>query len=149
LRRSGTALATTVLVALTALVAAPASAHHRAGPCDFHRRDGETVRALSKRRIGCAVRRFGPVPGDAARAICIARRESGLDPAAVSEPKGLYVGLYQHAREYWRWRYETFTRRRWDLPRRALNGRTNAIVAIRMVVHFGRWRDAGWPRKRC
>jgi hypothetical protein len=138
-----------LIVAGTALGSAPALADHLPGPCDFHREADETVRAFSKRRIECAVERFGPVRGGVARAICIAKRESGLDPNATSEPTGEYRGLYQHDRDFWDWRYETYTRPAWELSPRALNGRTNAIVTIRMVVDFGAWNAAGWPRKDC
>lgn len=126
----------------------PASASHRDGPCGFHRRADEGIRHYSIRQIRCAVEVFGPVPGGADRAICIARRESRLRPDA-SSLTGMYLGLYQHAAEYWEWRYDTFTRRAWELPTSALRGRTNAIVAIRMVADAGTWRAAGWPRKDC
>jgi hypothetical protein len=138
-----------LLTAVALLGASPAVGHHRPGPCDLHRKDGETVRAFSKRLIVCAVDRFGPLPGGADRAICIAKRESGLDPRTTSEPTGRYRGLYQHDREFWSWRYDTYTRPVWELSRWALSGRTNAIVAIRMVVDFGRWKRAGWPPKDC
>jgi hypothetical protein len=131
------------------LGATPTFAHHVPGPCDFHRLDAESVRAFSKRRIVCAVERFGPVPGGSQRGICIARRESGLDPSATSEPTGRYRGLFQHDRDFWSWRYDTYTLPAWDLSRRALNGRTNAIVTIRMVADAGTWRRAGWPPKDC
>jgi hypothetical protein len=131
------------------LGAAPALAHHASGPCDFHRQDGETVRAFSRRLIVCAVERFGPVRGGVRRAVCIAKRESGLDPNATSEPTGQYRGLYQHDRDFWPWRYDTYTRQAWELSTRVLNGRTNAIVTLRMVVDFGAWKAAGWPRKDC
>jgi hypothetical protein len=107
------------------------------------------VQRFARRRIVCAVDRFGPVPGGRERAICIARRESGLDPAATSSPTGEYRGLYQHDRDLWPARYERFTRTVWELSRRALNGRTNAIVSIRMVSHYGTWHAAGWPRREC
>lgn len=129
--------------------ATPATAHHRAGPCDFHIEDGETTQHFSKRWIICAVERFGPVPGGTERAICIAERESGLDPTATSEPTGEYRGLYQHDRDWWPWRYDTYAKPVWELSRRALNGRTNAIVTIRMVFDIGTWRAAGWPPKLC
>lgn len=137
------------MVAGVALGATPAAAHHRPGPCDFHRFDGETVQHFSIRRIRCAVDLFGPVPGDAARAICIARRESGLIPTATSEPTGEYRGLFQHDRDLWPARYDTYTEPAWELSRRAVNGRTNAIVTIRMVADIGTWHDAGWPPKDC
>jgi hypothetical protein len=100
------------------------------------------------------VERFGPVPGGPERAICIARRESGLDPSATSSsatssPTGQYRGLYQHDRDRWPARYDRYTLLAWELSRRALNGRTNAIVTIRMVYDHGTWLAAGWPRKEC
>lgn len=98
-----------------------------------------------KRLIRCAVRRWD-VPGGAEKAICVARRESGLNPKAVSEPEGLYVGLFQHSAEMWPDRYETWTRPRWELRTGALNGRTNAIVAIRMVNANG-WDP--WEGEGC
>jgi hypothetical protein len=118
------------------------------GPCDLHALEGETVTQLAARTIRCAVRRLGPVPGGAARALCIADRESGLDPGAVS-PSGEYRGLFQHALTYWPWRYENFTRSAWELPERVLHGRTNAIVTIRMVARYGGWGEAGWPVGDC
>ena len=118
------------------------------GPCHLHAEDGETVQAFAARTIRCAVRRLGPVPGDAARALCIARRESGLNPSATSST-GKYRGLFQHARKYWDWRYETFTKPAWELPERVLHGRTNAVVTVRMVRGSGNWKDAGWPVKNC
>jgi hypothetical protein len=146
LTRNGSVLAILVLIAGVLLGATPASA---TGPCDFPRLDGETIQHLSKRRIVCAAERFGPLPGGPQRAICIARRESGLDPAATSEPTGEYRGLYQHDRDFWPARYERYTLPVWQLSPRALNGRTNAIVTIRMVADVGTWWQAGWPPKNC
>lgn len=136
-------------VATVVLAATPTTAHQLPGPCLVHRLEGETIQHLSKRRISCAVARFGPIPGGEARAICIAKRESGLDPTATSEPTGEYRGLYQHDRDMWPHRYERYTVPRWELSRRALNGRTNAIVTIRMVAEVGTWKGAGWPPKDC
>jgi hypothetical protein len=126
----------------------PAFAHHAPGPCDFHRIDGETVQHFSARQIRCAVDTFGPVPGGSARAVCIADRESGLLPDAESLT-GMYLGLYQHSAADWDRRYDTYTKPAWELPTSALKGRTNAIVAIRMVVAAGTWRAAGWPPGDC
>jgi hypothetical protein len=135
--------------ALLLLIGSPSTAQHREGPCDFHLAEDETVQQYSKRHIRCAVETFGPVNGGAERAICIAKRESGLIPTAAS-PTSMYLGLYQHAAEYWDWRYERHTEPEWELPPRALSGRTNAIVTVRMVAAAdGIWPDAGWPRGDC
>jgi hypothetical protein len=149
LTRTRAAIAFVLLLAGVVQGTTPAAAQQLPSPCPLHRFEGETVQHFSKRRITCAVQRFGPVPGGARRAICIARRESGLDPSATSEPTGLYRGLFQHDRTMWPDRYEEYTVPWWELSPRALNGRTNAIVTIRMVVDAGTWRAAGWPPRDC
>ena len=108
----------------------------------------ETIQHFMKRKIRCAVDRFGPVPGDAARAICIAKRESGLIPTAES-PTGMYLGLFQQAAKMWPDRYVRWTDPAWQLSEKATNGRTNAIVTIRMVHAAGTWKAAGWPPHGC
>jgi hypothetical protein len=141
-----------LVVALTgSLLVTPTpatAADHRPGPCAFHRGDDEDVTHFSRRLIRCAVDEFGPVPGGARRAICIAKRESGLLPTARSA-SSMYLGLFQHSAGAWPDRYETWTDPTWELPRSALKGRTNSIVTILMVADVGRWRVAGWPVKDC
>lgn len=133
------------LVASLALLAgtAPASAQDRPGPCALDQGDGETIRQHSKRLIRCAVDRW-PVHGGATKAICIADVESGLNPDARSAG-GTYLGLFQHSAELWPDRYDTWTRRVWELDESALSGRTNTIVTIRMVNAngWGSWADVG------
>ena len=140
------------VVTLPLLIAVTASASPIvspvSGPCDLARRSSESTQHFMRRRISCAVGRFGPVGGGAARAICIARRESGLDPTAKSA-SGMYLGLYQHAATMWPGRFKKWTNRSWDLSKRALNGRSNSIVTIRMVHAIGGWKAAGWPVKGC
>lgn len=128
---------------------AGAVAHVAAGPCATNDAAAATVQQVSRAEIRCAVDRFGPVPGGEKRAICIARRESGLVPTARSRPKGLYVGLYQHLRAAWKTRYDDYTDPTWGLPTSPFSGRTNAIVTIRMVQAIGGWKAAGWPVKAC
>lgn len=141
--------AASVLALAAAIFLTPAvSAHHRAGPCDADRPNDETIQHFMKRKIRCAVDLFGPVPGDAGRAICIADRESGLIPTA-SSPTGMYLGLYQHAAKAWPDRYTRWTDPSWELSDSALSGRTNAIVTIRMVHAAGTWKSAGWPSDGC
>ena len=141
------AAAALALVVVT-LVAPPVSAHHRAGPCNADRAADESIQHFMKRKIRCAVDLFGPVPGDADRAICIANRESGLIPSA-SSPTGMYLGLYQHSSAAWPDRYLRWTDPAWELSSDALSGRTNAIVTIRMVHAAGTWNAAGWPADGC
>ena len=141
-------LAAVLLLALATMGIHPAAAHHADGPCDFHRGEDEDIRHFSARQIRCAVQRFGPVKGGRARAVCIARRESGLYPN-VQSLTGMYLGLYQHAADDWDRRYEDYTKVAWDLPTSALRGRTNAVVAVRMAARAGGWREAGWPPKDC
>ena len=137
-----------VLALPTSLLLPRALAGDVPGPCALTRLDDETIRAFSKRRIACAVERFGPIPGGAERAICIADRESHLNPKASSET-GMYLGLYQHAAEYWPARYEGMTNPDWELPASALHGRSNSIVTVRMVARAGAWGVAGWTRGDC
>jgi hypothetical protein len=149
LTRTGSVTLAILLLAGVLFGASPATAYDVRGPCDFRRLDGESMRSFSRRRIACAVELFGPVPGGVERAVCIARRESGLDPSSTSSPTGEYRGLYQHDRDLWPVRYERYSRPVWELSRRVLDGRTNAIVTIRMVADMGTWRRAGWPPKDC
>lgn len=142
-------LVTVLAVSTPMLLPSPAAAgRHPHHPCQLTRRDGETVQHFSKRQITCAVGAYGPVKGGITRAICIARRESGLIPSA-SSPKGRYLGLYQHSATYWPWRFDTYTQPSWSLSTSALSGRSNAIVTVRMVHSLGGWRHAGWPVKAC
>jgi hypothetical protein len=127
---------------------APTRAQPGVGPCDLTARSGESVHHFMRRRITCSVNRYGPVGGGASRAICIAKRESGLDPRAESDT-GMYLGLYQQSAKMWPDRYKAWTRRVWHLSKNAKNGRSNAIVTIRMVHAAGGWKDAGWRVKGC
>jgi hypothetical protein len=127
------ALATGTL-ALAAVVgpgSGRASGEARPGPCAIERRDGQSVASWMKAFIRCAVDKWA-VPGGAAKAICIARAESGLNPKATSSD-GKYLGLFQHDADVWPDRYKAWTKGSWRLDPSALSGRTNTIVTIRMV----------------
>lgn len=143
-------LATVVTLPLLFLLVTMAPTHAKpgVGPCDLTAKSGETVAHLMRRRITCSVDRFGPVGGGAARAICIAKRESGLDPIAKSAT-GEYLGLFQQSSKMWPDRYKAWTRATWELSAKAKNGRSNAIVTIRMVHAAGGWKNAGWGVKGC
>jgi hypothetical protein len=149
-RRLGAILLVVALAALVSMLAGStdAAVRHPPHPCDLPRRDGETIQRYSRRLISCAVGAYGPVKGGSARAICIAKRESGLVPTASSKT-GKYLGLYQHSAVYWPSRFDTYTRPSWELSSSALSGRSNAIVTVRMVHAFGGWRRAGWPVGTC
>ena len=140
----GLARASAAVVAVVLLtLPTPSYAHHRAGPCDVHRRDGETVRSHSTRLIRCAAAEW-EVPGGAEKAICIADAESHLDPRAVSED-GAYVGLFQHSAAAWPDRFAEWTDPAWELDERPQSGRTNAIVTMRIVNAngWGSWGRVG------
>jgi hypothetical protein len=141
-----------VLLALVVATLIPAGtpglARRQVGPCELQQEIGEPLRHFSKRRIACAVEEFGPVPGGKQRAICIAERESGLNPKASSKT-GMYLGLFQHSATYWPSRYEAYTDPGWGVPDSALHGRANSIVTIRMVASAGGWGVAGWRRGEC
>jgi len=146
---------TGVIVALSLFVTTPALAttidrggvdvarRIISGPCPLVRLEAETIQAFSKRLIECAAARW-PVEGGAEKAICIAQRESGLIPTA-SSPTGTYVGLFQHSAADWPRRYDEWTRPYWRLKVNPYNGRTNAIVTIRMVnaEGWGPWAGVG------
>ena len=135
-----------VVSALPARAVAPSAAtprDDRPGPCPLTRVDGETTQDFSRRMITCAAERW-PVPGGAEKAVCIADRESGLIPTA-SSPTGQYLGLFQHSAAAWGDRYLEWTRPAWALKPNALNGRTNAVVTMRMVnaEGWGPWAGVG------
>jgi hypothetical protein len=158
MRRNGRirVLATMVLggaVGLAVLVAAPASASASPlqatatrvpGPCALVRVSGEAIQDFSIRLITCAATKW-PVEGGADKAICIAQRESGLIPTA-SSATGQYVGLYQHSAADWPERYDEWTRPSWQLKENPYNGRTAAVVTVRMVNAEG-W--AAWAGVGC
>ena len=122
---------------------AGAGAPRVAGPCALVRESGEAIQDFSIRLIQCAADRW-PVEGGAAKAICIAQRESGLIPTA-SSPTGLYVGLFQHSAADWPIRYAEWTKPVWQLKENPYNGRTNAIVTMRIANSEGwaAWAGAG------
>jgi hypothetical protein len=131
-------------ISLVAMLAPVAWADHAAGPCDFHREEGQTVRQHSRAQIRCAVARW-TVPGGKTVALCIAKRESGLLPWAESGD-GLNKGLFQQHVRYWDGNYDAYAQRAWQLPRRILSGRTNTIVSIRMAHDIG-WGP--WGGRNC
>ncbi len=114
------------------------------GPCPLTREKGESVRAHSRQLIRCAAERWS-VPGGAAVALCIARRESGLIPSAESRD-GLNKGLFQQHVDYWKTNFRTYAAPSWRLSPRILNGRTNAVVSIRMASNIG-WGP--WGGRHC
>lgn len=85
--------------------------------------------AAIRRLIRCAEQRWS-VPGGAAKAIDVARCESGFEPDAYSSGN---AGVYQHATRYWPARAQSFGFRGWSV----YNGRANVIVTMRMVHRLG------------
>ena len=96
-----------------------------------------------KRLIRCAVALW-PIRGGAKKAICVADRESHLNPSARSAT-GKYLGLFQHSAAAWPSRFTSYTKTKWKLSSDALNGRSNTIVTIRMIRAggWGPWKGAG------
>jgi hypothetical protein len=149
-RIRGTAALMGLALAAGLWLAPAASAHPSGptrvpGPCALTRLDGERIQAFSIRLIRCATAKW-PVPGGATKAICIARHESGLVPTATSA-SGQYLGLFQHSKTYWPRNYRNYTFEPWQLKTTALNGRTNAIVSVRMAhnpaVGWRPWSGTG------
>lgn len=85
------------------------------------------------------------MPGGEDVALCIAKRESRLLPWAESHD-GLNKGLFQLHVRYWDGNYDAYARPVWQLPKRILSGRTNAIVSIRMAHSIG-WGP--WGGRTC
>ncbi len=140
-------IAVSLLTAAVALPTGMGMAHAgepRPGPCPLTRERDESVRAYSRQLIRCAAGLWD-VPGGAAVAICIARRESGLIPSARSRD-GLNQGLFQQHVDYWNANYRNYAAPSWRLSRNILNGRTNAVVSIRMASEIG-WGP--WGGRRC
>ena len=141
---TGGALALSLLAATPASAGLPRTTTPPApGPCALVRSVGEAIQDFSIRIITCAADKW-PVEGGADKAICIARRESGLIPTA-SSPTGMYVGLFQHSAADWPNRYAQWTRPSWQLKENPYNGRTNAIVTMRMAnaQGWGAWAGVG------
>jgi hypothetical protein len=141
-------LGTIVSIALILSAVPAGSLPPLPGPCDLTRGRDERIQQFSRRLIRCAASAW-PVPGGVDKAICIAARESGLDPRAQSRT-GKYLGLYQHSAKLWPDRFETWNEPSWDLRPSALNGRSNAIVTMRMVntSNWGPWRGVGCGMRR-
>ena len=126
-----------VVVAALVLVAGPASAHHRPGPCPIHWmrewRENRNVQPI-RNLIVCATRRWS-VPGGTSKALAVASCESGFRPDAYSNGN---AGVFQHRVPYWPARYRDFTQPWWRLADPARNGRTNVIVSV-VMIHRGGW----------
>jgi hypothetical protein len=118
--------------------ASPSGVERSSSPCPLKQRDGESVQKFSERVIRCSARQW-KVPGGVKTALCIARRESGLNPKALS-PDKLNRGLFQQHRRWWASNRDTYTRKSWHLRPSAFNARTNTIVSIRMAADD----DIGW-----
>lgn len=142
---AGVVVATALMIAGSpALSGIALASHDRPGPCALTLEQGESVRANARQLIRCAVRRWS-VPGGQAVALCIAKRESGLIPWAESGD-GLNKGLFQQHVNYWNANYDNYTAASWKLKHNILNGRTNAIVSIRMAHDIG-WGP--WGGRHC
>jgi hypothetical protein len=147
LNRNTRRLAAVLALMAVAMPAGMSVAHagdDRPGPCPLSREEDETVRANSRELIRCAVNRW-EVPGGAAVALCIAKRESGLTPSAESSD-GINKGLFQQHVDFWSGNYDNYTVPNWRLKHSILNGRTNAIVSIRMASDIG-WGP--WGGRHC
>jgi hypothetical protein len=147
-RKRARILAVIVSIAVVLPVLPAGSIPPLRGPCDLTRGKDERIQSFSRRLIRCAVTAW-PVPGGAEKALCIAARESGLDPKAQSR-RGRYLGLYQHSARLWPDRFDRWSEPEWELRPSALNGRSNAIVTIRMVnaSSWGPWRGEGCGMRR-
>jgi hypothetical protein len=97
--------------------------------CNYEWQEGPWhVRKL----IRCAANHWDS-PGGPAKAIEVARCESGLRPGAYN-PNG-YAGLFQQSTRYWPGRADSYGQ-----PNRSVfNGRANIIVSVRMAKALRSW----------
>jgi hypothetical protein len=125
------ALAIPALLAVAPATATAAQGHgDRTVPLRVCHYDWRASTHQLKSVIRCAAHRW-KVPGGVAKALSVARCESGFNPRAYNASG--YAGVYQHAVRYWRQRADE-----WGFPRRSVfNGRANVIVAIRMAHALG------------
>ena len=120
------------------LVAAPSA--QATGPCDFGRGEDQTRTGVHARRDPVRRRSLVGARRSPDRAL---HRQAGERPVPWAESSnGINKGLYQQHIDYWGNNFETYTRTCWALKKRILNGRTNAIVSIRMA-HAGGWGPWG------
>jgi hypothetical protein len=134
LPRRALVVAALAIPMLLALPGSPASASGRVNDwvCDYRWRAGtHQVRQL----IRCAAERW-PVPGGPAKALSVARCESGFDPRAYASGN---AGVYQQRVAYWAGRAS-----QWGFPGASVyNGRANIIVSVRMA------HASGWDAWAC
>jgi hypothetical protein len=122
------------LIGASLLALAPPTAATEAQEVPFEvcNYDWQQGRWHVKQLIRCAAKRWGS-PGGPAKAIEVARCESGLRPRAYN-PNG-YAGLFQQATRYWPGRADAF-----GMPDRSVfNGRANIIVSVRMARSMRSW----------
>ncbi len=133
------------------LPVAPARASG-AGPCSDDRYDTrpamghEMLERRTRALIACAVRRW-PVAGGLAKALEVARCESGFRPRAYSQGN---AGVYQQRIVYWASRARALLKPRWfprHWPERRehgwFNARANVVLSIRMA------HRSGWSAWAC
>jgi hypothetical protein len=81
--------------------------------------------------IWCWGHRFGASPR---KAVCIARAESGLNPAATN---GTHDGLFQWSRAYWPSTRNQFPQLKLHTAPSAFNARTNSAYALKWQADIG------------
>ena len=132
-----------LLVMIAALVSnigvSSASQDWRWERCKFKNLDSKpswSTREIA-RTIECMVDQF-PVPGGVSKALDVGRCESGLDAYEYGNPP--YMGVYQFHPSTWSSAYDHHRNflDRWGVKNSPFNGRSNVLLAIKMV-HSGGW----------
>ena len=87
--------------------------------------------------IQCGVDHY-PVYGGAAKALAVGSCESGLDEDEYGNPP--YIGVYQFHPSTWSSAFANWRNfaQRWSIRSSPWNGRSNVLIAIKMV-HSGGW----------
>ncbi len=113
----------------------PAAAGWRRQTCRFSHGDGYSDTEVVQ-TIRCGVRRWAVV-GGSAKALAVARCESGLDEHAYANGN---AGVFQQRVVYWpaRWRsYHAAVGLRLEVRRSVFNARANVLVSIRYAHLYG------------
>lgn len=91
-------------------------------------------------KIRCMALRY-ETPGGPAKALAVARCESGFYPRAFN---GSHAGIYQHSLRYWPARWFKYARP-FGLPNDPFNATANILVTMRMVTD----QSIGWGPWSC
>lgn len=140
--RAMTVILTAVLaLGILSIPGANASGNHEVRFCRTSNGNGWSNRDVEQ-AIRCADQRWH-VPGRAARAIRVAKCESGLNE---HDANSCCSGVFQQNRRYWDGRRRRLNPHHgWKLAPSVYNARTNVVISLRMASRdgWGAWSCKG------